>query len=80
MHLSEWDPDDGDTKDETIEGMRKAYPDSSDEKPENVHEGTQATWLWLHPLHLCAEWPQGEDAKFHTLQTEGNTNNSNHQN
>ena len=45
MHLSEWDPDDGDTKDETIEGMCKTYPDSSDEKPENIYEGTQATWL-----------------------------------
>ena len=60
--------------------MCKAYPNASDEKPENVHEGTQATRLSLHPFYLCAEWPQGEDAKLYALQTEGNTNDSNHQN
>ena len=80
MHLSEWDSDDGDAENETIEEMREADPDSCDEEPENVHEGTKATWLCIHPFYLCAKWPQSENAQLKALQTKWNTDDGNHQN
>ena len=79
MHLPEWDAYDGETENETIEDVREAYPYPSDEKPENVHEGAQTTWLRIHPFNFCAKRPQSENAQLKALQAEGNTDDCNHQ-
>ena len=60
VHLSEWDANDGDTENETIEDMGEPDPDATHEEPQYIHEYAQAAGLRRLPLHLRAERPDGQ--------------------
>ena len=70
MLHAERDPDDGDAEQYTKKNMRQAYPYTTNENPNDVHNRIQASRRVFPADYVSSERPEGQTGKFKRLETE----------
>ena len=70
------DSDDGDPEQDSEKHVGKHYPDSADEKPDDIHNCWKASGRIIHVFYFLSERPQSQNAQFKTLKAKGNANDS----
>ena len=69
--LAEGDADDGDVEQHSEEEVRQHDADASEEEPQHIHQGVEASRLAFRLLDLFPERPQSQRTQFEDLHPEG---------
>lgn len=64
MLNAKWNPKNGNTQNNSENEMGQCNPDTTDENPENVHSGIQASRRLRFDNHCSAKRPNGKRSKF----------------
>ncbi len=55
--------------------MGKHNPDSTNKKPQNIHNGRETARGIVHIFNFLPKWPQSQNTQFKSLDTKWNADN-----